>query len=102
MKLSKAIVKDGAEIAELNLDFDKITGKQIIAAEKEARLLGDATLDIGYSKTFQAIIVAKAANESVIVDDILNLSGKDFIHITTAASNFLFGWALSANPQENS
>lgn len=94
MLLSKPIVKDGKEIAELNFDFDKITGSQIIAAEKEARALGDTTPDACYSKTFQAILAAKATTESIIVDDILNLPGADFIQITTETSNFLFGWAL--------
>jgi len=92
--LSKPISKDGNEITSLNLDFDKITGNQIIAAEKEARLLGDTTPDACYSKTFQAIIAAKAAAEPVIVDDIMGLHGSDFIQTTTAAANFLFGWAL--------
>lgn len=95
MKLSKAIIKDGAEITELNFDFEnKITGKQIIAAEKEARAMGDNTPDACYSKIFQAIIAAKAAAEPVLVDDILSLTGGDFIRATTEASNFLFGWAL--------
>ncbi|AIF51258.1 hypothetical protein [Pelosinus sp. UFO1] len=102
MKLNKPITKNGVEIAELNFDFNKITGNQIIAAEKEARLLGDTTPDSCYSKTFQAIIAARAANESVIVDDILNLSGADFIQATTVAANFLFGWALPGAHQENS
>lgn len=92
--LTKPINKDSKEFKELNLDFDKITGREIIAAEKETRILGDTTPDVGYSKTFQAVLVAKAAAEPVGVDDILNLSGSSFIYITTAVSNFLFGWAL--------
>jgi hypothetical protein len=99
--LTKTIKKDDTNITELNFDFDNITGKQIIAAEKEARTLGDNTPDICYSKTFQAIIAAKAAAEPVLVDDILNLSGANFIQTTTQVSNFLFGWALPAQTQEN-
>ncbi|WP_094607731.1 hypothetical protein SPSIL_009070 [Sporomusa silvacetica DSM 10669] len=97
--LSKPISKDGNEITALNLDFDKITGNKIIAAEKEARLLGDTTPDACYSKTFQAILAAKAAAESVVVDDILGLSGSDFIQITNTVSNFLFNWALPVSAQ---
>lgn len=100
--LSKSLTKDGNEIKELNLDFDKITGNQIVAAEKEARLLGDSTLDISYSKTFQSIIAAKAAVEPVVVDDILDLAGPDFIQVTAQASNFLFGWALLVSAQVKS
>lgn len=94
MKLKKTIVKDGNEIAELNFDFDKITGNDIIAAEKEARMMGDTTPDACYSKTFQAIIAAKAADQPIIVDDVLDMNGMDFIAATTKAANFLFGWAL--------
>lgn len=97
--LKKTIVKDGANIESLNLDFDKVTGRDIIAAEKEARLLGDNTLDLCYSKTFQAIIAAKVAAEPVVVDDILNVPGVNFIQITNAVSNFLFEWALPENLQ---
>ncbi|WP_333593584.1 hypothetical protein [Anaerospora hongkongensis] len=98
--LRKPIKKDGNEISVLTLDFDQITGNQIVSAEKEARLLGDATADLCFSKTFQAIIAAKAAVESVSADDILGLNGTDFIKITTEASGFLFAWALPAGAQE--
>jgi len=94
MKLKKAITKDGKKITELKLDFDKITGNDIIASEKEARLMGDTTPDVCYSKIFQAIIVAKAANQPLIADDIMAMNGMDFISLTTQAANFLFGWAL--------
>ena len=97
--LKKELVKDGVKIGALNLDFDKATGNVIIAAEKEARLLGDNTPDLCYSKTFQAIIASKVANEPVVVDDILGLSARDFIQITTTVSNFLFEWALPENLQ---
>lgn len=100
--LKKPISKDSAEITELNVDFDNITGKDIMAAEREARLLGDNTPDVCYSKTFQAILVAKAAAEKVIVDDVMNLNGSDFMQATTAASGFLFGWALPDNLQQKS
>ena len=98
--LSKPIKKDGNKISELNLDFDKITGKEILAAEKETRLLGDSTPDAWYSKTFQAVLAAKAANEAVIVDDVMNMAGPDFMQVTTLVSNFLFGWALPDNLQQ--
>lgn len=94
MKLKKAITKDGKEIVSLKLDFNKITGNDIIAAEKEARMMGDTTPDASYSKTFQAILVAKAADHPLIVDDIMAMNGGDFIQATTEAANFLFGWAL--------
>lgn len=92
--LTKPISKDGKEFKELNLDFDKITGREIIAAEKETRILGDIAADVNCSKAFQAVLIAKAAAEPVGVDDILSLPGADFIYATSVASNFLFGWVL--------
>jgi hypothetical protein len=98
--LKKPITKDGAEITELNIDLDNITGKDILAAEKEARLMGDTTLELGWSKMFQAILISKTATETVIVDDIMNLSGADFMRVTGVAADFLFGWVLPSPPQK--
>lgn len=97
--LKKAIVKDGTEINELNIETDNITGKDILAAEKEARLMGDSTLELGWSKMFQAILASKAAAETVVVDDIMNLSGADFMQVTGEVADFLFGWVLP-NPHQ--
>lgn len=94
MQLKKILIKDGKTITEINFDFEKITGNDIVSAEKESRMLGDNTPDVCYSKTFQAIIAAKAADCKLIVDDVMGLSGGDFINATTQAGNFLFGWAL--------
>ncbi|MBP2655892.1 MAG: Mu-like prophage FluMu protein gp41 [Firmicutes bacterium] len=93
-KLSKPINKDGNEISSLNFDFDKLTGRQIISAESEARLLGDKSTDLQFSKTFQAVLAAKAIEEPLIIDDILDLPAPDFLVVTNTVSNFLFGWVL--------
>ena len=101
--LSKAIKKDELEIKKIHIDFNSITGRHIIAAEREARVMGDSTPDACYSKIFQAVLTAKATKENLNVDDILNLAGSDFVRVTTEASNFLFGWVSPvANPQEKS
>lgn len=94
MKLRKPFEKDGKKITEIKFDFEKITGNDIIAAEKEARLMGDSTPDAAYSKTFQAVLAAKAAIQPVNTDDIMGMNGSDFMAATTAAASFLFGWAL--------
>lgn len=98
--LKKPIKKDDSEIKELNIDLDNITGKDILAAEKEARLMGDTSLELGWSKMFQAVLVSKAATEKVVVDDIMNLSGADFMRVTGAVADFLFGWVLQNLPQK--
>jgi len=101
--LSKSIKKNEIDIKKIHVDFNSITGRHIIAAEREARLMGDSTPDACYSKIFQAVLAAKATKENLIVDDILDLSGSDFVRVTTEASNFLFGWVSPVvNPQEKS
>lgn len=42
-----------------NIDFQKLTGNDLINAEKEARNLGDKTPTVLLSMTYQASIVAK-------------------------------------------
>lgn len=93
MKLKKAIEKNGKKISDINFNFEQMTGYDIIAAEKEARMLGTVALDVTYSKVFQAVIAAKAADKELIADDILGMQITDFMEITAKTSNFLFGWA---------
>ena len=38
IKLSQPITVKGTEVKELNLDFDKLTGNDIINASREAQL----------------------------------------------------------------
>ena len=94
VNLQKPFTKDGNEFKQLNFDFDKLTGKDIIAGEKEARLMGDLTIDLQYSKTFLSVVAAKAVNEPLIADDIISLPAPDFLKITNEVASFLSGWAL--------
>lgn len=86
IKLSKEFEFEGKKYTELTIDFDKLTGRDIIAAEKEASgFAGRPVLDI--DKTYQAVIAAKAAG--VVSDLILDLPACDFVSVTGAAQDFL-------------
>ena len=87
IKLSKPITVKGAEVKELNLDFDKLTGNDIINASREAQLLGENIVIPEFSKQYLAIVAAKASG--VNVEDINNLPARDFTAITIAVQNFL-------------
>ena len=87
--LNKGINVNDNIVKEIDLDFDKLTGKDLIAAEKETRHLGDQTPSVLLSMTYQASIVAKIVG--VPVDDILALSATDFKKLIAPTASFLLG-----------
>lgn len=87
IKLSKPFVVNGNEIKEIDLNFDKLTGADLIAASRESGLLGDNSLVPELSKQYLAVVAAKASGLNV--DDIMKLPAKDFTAITLAVQNFL-------------
>ena len=87
MKLKKPIVFEGKEISDLPIDFDSLTGQDLIDAATEARSRGDKSPIIELSKTYQAVVVAKAAKVSS--DLIVTLGAKDFSVATNSAQAFL-------------
>ena len=46
VKLNNPIMVNGEEVKEVQLDFEAISGKDLIAAEKEVRKMGDTTFII--------------------------------------------------------
>lgn len=77
----------GVETNEIHLDFDKITGHTMLAAENEVRAMGDTTPSVFLSMRFQASVAAKIIG--VPVDDIMALNGTDFKKIILPVANFL-------------
>ncbi len=72
---------------KLSAGLDELTGRDYADAEKQLRLLGEATGDITFNKTFSAIIAAKILK--VPVDDIQDLPIRDYVAVTTMVNNFL-------------
>jgi len=87
IKLNRPITINGVEMKEIELDFDKLTGADLISASRETRLLGDSPIVPELSKQYMAIVAAKAAGLNV--DDIMKLSARDFTAVTLAVQNFL-------------
>lgn len=85
--LTKAFKVKGKDTTSISLDFDKITGNDLLKAEKEARAMGDQSPSVFLSMTFQAVIAAKLIG--VPPDDILALPAKDFRNIVFPVANFL-------------
>lgn len=87
IKLTKPLIIKGEETKEIKLDFNSLTGKQLIEAEREARLKGDQTPSVFLSMTFQAIVAGKLIG--VLSDDIEDLPATDFRNIVLPVANFL-------------
>lgn len=88
IKLAKVVTYDGEEIKELNLDFDSLTGQDLLNAEKEAVASNKNVAPIKeFDKGYLAIVAAKAAG---VATDVMPLLGaKDFTKVTVQTQNFL-------------
>lgn len=88
IKFSKQISYDGETITEVNLDFDALTGQDLINAEREYMMGNKTPAPVKeFDKGYLVIVAAKAAN--VPSDMFLLLGAKDFTKITIKTQNFL-------------
>ena len=87
VKLNNPIMVNGTEVMEVTLDFDQIRGKDLIAAEKEVRKMGDTTPAVFLSMDFQAVVAAKLVG--VPVEDIFEMTSTDLKNIVLPVANFL-------------
>lgn len=78
---------EGKTFEGLDLNLDSLTGQHLIDATTEARALGDKSPVMELSKTYQAVLAAKAAQTST--DMIIALPAKEFSRVTLAVANFL-------------
>lgn len=86
--LKKPFEFEGQTYSELVLDLDSLTGQDMIDAEAEARAAGDRSIMLETSKTYLAIVAAKAGK--VPVDMLKNLPAKEFTKITAQVQSFFF------------
>lgn len=88
-KLKSTYTYDGVDYTEFDLNFDAMTGKDVISAELQYRAAGhDETVFVKETnKAYLAYIVASAAK--VMPDVIINLPAKEFTSVTNKARNFL-------------
>lgn len=89
IKLKKPVTIKGKPTTEVNLDFEKLTGNDMIQAEKVARAMGVGEASVLASMKYQAIIAAKAIG--CPVDDLFELGAVDFKNIAKETTNFLLG-----------
>ncbi len=90
--LTKPIENNGEVIKELNLNLDDLTARQLMSAEKEARLLlgkqAVQTMSVPeLNKTYLCCIAAKASN--IGVNTIMELKANDYSRLTMLIQDFL-------------
>lgn len=101
VKLLKPIEIDGKKITEINLELEKLTGKDILDADRQVRLEGEGGLNPLYTQRGLLILASKVSG--FIPDDLLALSAPDFLEVTAQVQNFLLTVALPDNtPSDNS
>jgi hypothetical protein len=94
--LTRPIVLDDEKIEKIELDFDKLTGADVL--EIETQLRNQQRRFNIYEQSTLLYITAKAAG--MIPDDLNQLSLLDFVEVTGHAQLFLFRAEL--NQQETS
>lgn len=89
IKLKTPLKVKDSTVTEVDLNFDTITGQDLVTAEKEVRAMGDTTPSVFLSMRFHAAVAAKLIG--VPVDDILALPVADFQKLVMPVGNFLLG-----------
>lgn len=84
----KPFTYEGETVEGVELNFDSLTGQHLLDAEREARAMGDKSPAPELSKTYQAVIAAKASKTST--DMLIALPAKEFSRVTLAVANFFF------------
>lgn len=87
IKLEKSYEINGEMIDTLELDFDKLTGRQLVQLEKDFKKENKGELILVANNAFAAKVAAFCSG--LKEDDILDLSGKDFTSVTTEVTVFL-------------
>jgi hypothetical protein len=90
-EFTKPITFEGTEYTGLDLDLDRLTGKDLINIEAEMTARGIQAVMPEISKSYQMLVAARAAK--VPVELIEELPIKDASAITMKVVNFLFGSA---------
>ena len=88
--LKKPLNVLGTEYKELHFDFDSLTGKDSIAVETEIEMTTHVTvITPALNLEYLIRISARACDEPIGRDDILNMGLSDFNHIRNMARNFM-------------
>ena len=85
--LKKAIKINDVETKKIDMDFDRVTGAQMLAAEDLVRSMGDQTPTIILSMKYHAALAAVMLG--IKYDDIIAMNAHDFKALTMPVVSFL-------------
>jgi len=90
-KLKRPITFEEQPVSELSLDFEELTGQDLLLCARQAQALAPNELPMikAMSLPYQVTVAAKAAN--VPAELIQSLKAADFTQVTQRAQNFLIG-----------
>lgn len=86
LKLKKPIKIDGEEKAEIEYDFEELTGNDVENVVRELQNSGIMITTLEFDTTYHAAIFAKAAG--IAYEDVRRFYAKDFTKAATLARNF--------------
>ncbi|QCT03814.1 hypothetical protein E6C60_3103 [Paenibacillus algicola] len=94
IKLSRAITWEDTEYKELTLDFDGLSGDDIMAIESDFMdfIAGQKNVFVKYKTEhpgYHAVVAAKASGVNPLM--LKKLTARDFLKVTGAAKDFLNG-----------
>lgn len=87
--LKRPLEIDGEKITELKLNFDKMTGADILKIDKELRAVGIIFDDLWNQ---QVILKLASRGTGIIEDDLLRLHPGDYLELTIRTRNFFLKW----------
>ena len=88
--LNKPLEIDGKKIEQIVLDYEEMTGADILAVDKELRALGITT---GFSTihNHDALLLLSSRASGIIADDLRKLNAVDFLEVIMLTRNFFIG-----------
>lgn len=98
VKLKKEIKIGEKNLKEITFDFDKLTGSDLLYAERIARLKNPAVIDVTNSLDFIYIIASKAAGLGDAF--MLDMPAVEAVKIISVVSKFLNGLPVPENISE--
>lgn len=87
IELKKAVTIGGKSIQELNLELEKLTGNDLIEAEKEVMMSDNTPIVMDFNRSFLITLAAKSA--SVPTEALKTLNIQDFSKIVNEVQRFL-------------
>lgn len=97
-KLKKQVTISNQSISELTFDFDKLTGTDLLYAERVARMKNPTVIDVTNSMDFIYVIAAKACG---LGDNfMLDMPAAEAVKIIALTSKFLNGLPVPDNINE--